>query len=128
MRDRMVSFVTVAAGAACVAAAIVMWQMVQTTRASQAALLESQREMVQAVLAELKSPRQAVPEEADTWFPLRVKLVDEAGDSVVGEVRCLGEKIDQSVKTDDQGTADLGSLPAGEYKGAREAKTRRRER
>ncbi|MES1213838.1 MAG: carboxypeptidase-like regulatory domain-containing protein, partial [Singulisphaera sp.] len=120
MAQRFMMGVSLVAAAAAIAAVVLLGQMVSTSRATQEQLLADQREWMQAVLTELRTPRESAngADPSDQWQLLRVKLVDDAGQPVTGDVYCnqQGESgVNQQIPTDADGVADFGHLPTGPY-------------
>ncbi len=124
MAQRFISGLALVASAASLLCAVLMWQVIQNNREAQAALLASQRDMMQAMIDELKNSadRSTLPAaESESWQLLRVNLVDEAGNPVIGTVRLSGNTggqaggIQQRIATDQGGIADFGKLPLGPY-------------
>lgn len=125
MTQRILSILVAAAVAMSVLSCVFMWQMLRSGREAQAALLESQREAMAALIAEIRAPREAVAaavaDEANNWRPLRVKLVDGAGQPVAGSVNGSGKPLNSNEALSplgaaaNEGVADLGLLPPGQY-------------
>ena len=120
MTQRLVSIMAFAAAAAGIVCCLFMWQIVQNSRDTQTALIASQREMMQALLAEFKAPHAAgAAAESDNWWPLVVKLVDEEGKPVQGTVNYASTTsagpVSDYCDTGADGTVDFGRLPSGQY-------------
>lgn len=142
MSQRIVSITAVAACAACIACAFFMWRIVESNREAQAALLASQREGMQAMVAEIRDSLnpglggggsvshealQALLKEAnrppapsDNWWPLVVKLVDQDGKPAQGTVTYAANstsagQVSDKRRTNEDGVVDFGQLPSGQY-------------
>lgn len=123
MTQRVILGVTLVAAAAAIGAVALLAQLMANNREDQKQMLGAQREWMQAMLAEVRKPRESQGGDGrfSDWQPLRVKLVDEEGNPVEGGASCTGrpfgkdDAIEQQVQTDATGLADFGRLPAGPY-------------
>lgn len=110
--------------AAAVLSSFFTYRLLATNYSFMEAIMLSQREMTQAMVAELhtmRNERNSTDDTAPSWQPLSVRLVDEDGHPIEGTVRCTGtpfgkdNPIEQQVQTDATGVAKFGPLPAGPY-------------
>ncbi len=87
MRERILWGIGGAALAVAAVYCVLFLRNVQEAIGEQALALETQREVSEAMLAELKALREDNKNHpADGWHALRVKLVDEKGRPLQGEV------------------------------------------
>jgi hypothetical protein len=116
---------TLAAGA-CIVMAVLVWQSTLRDSDAQQQLLLAQQELNRTLLAELKSLQQASSTAAATtagWAPVKVRLQSEAGEPIAGRVGIQGTAInagnDNAITVyemaDEEGLADFGLLPFGNY-------------
>jgi hypothetical protein len=113
MAQRLLTIMATAATMAVLFACVLLWQSMQQMRALQAAEIAVQREALAAMIAELKSTKNA---DGAQWQTLKIRLIDESGKPVVGKVSC--ETRDKSagdrITTGADGVASF-LLPPGLY-------------
>jgi hypothetical protein len=121
MAQRLMMGVTLVAAAAAIVAVVLLTRLIATNREDQQQMLAAQREWMQAMLAEMRKPREKDAEQSGEWNSLLVKMVDENDRPVKGDVKCQGTPlgnqhlIAESLQTDTDGVADFGRFPPGFY-------------
>jgi hypothetical protein len=112
MAQRILTGMAMVVAAAAVFACFVLWRSTQDSRAEQAELMQSQREIMSAMLAELKSSQKS---DGAQWQTLRFRLLDEHNRPVAGLVSCADkEGVGDNIRTGKEGLAEF-YLPPGNY-------------
>jgi hypothetical protein len=113
MAQRVIAVMASAVAVAAIFACVVLWQATQAARAEQAAMIQSQQSLLAAMLAEMKSSSKG---EGAQWQTLKIRLIDEQGKPVRGNVQCTGQAnhTSDSVDASADGVAEF-YLPPGQY-------------
>ena len=120
MTQRILSGVTIVVAVAAVLSSFFTYRLLATNYSFMEPIMLSQREMTQAMVAELHTLRNErnVADSSAAWQSLSVQLIDEADQPVMGKVICQKSgdgSVRQDIATDENGVADFGQLPTGQY-------------
>ncbi len=125
MAQRFTAIMAGIAAAACVAVGVLMWQLLQNSRAAQAATLAEMRNFNARLLAQLAERPTVKSTGAANWAPVRIKMVSAADETPVagGKVNLYGgpfgsgtdSSVSESGKSNAEGIVELHSVPYGRY-------------
>ncbi|MEZ6054994.1 MAG: carboxypeptidase-like regulatory domain-containing protein, partial [Planctomycetaceae bacterium] len=112
---------------ACIVLCVLMWRFVENSHAADQARLAAQQEANSTLFAKLtemidtRSEPVGATEGGAAWIEMFVRLVDEGGQPVKGHVQLVGQSFEggtavgAEADTNDEGLAELESLPPGNY-------------
>ncbi|HEY2839051.1 MAG TPA: hypothetical protein VGJ26_07885 [Pirellulales bacterium] len=114
MAQRFLAVMATTATVASLFACYLLWRSLQLAQAQQQASLDAQRAAMAAMIAELKSSKQA---DGAQWQTLKFRLVDVQAKPVKGTVYCSSNDkspINETIRTGADGVASF-FLPPGPY-------------
>lgn len=120
MNQRITAISAAVAATACVMGCVLVWRLLGHTQQNHQTLLDQLSSMNQAREDANSELMAALDRKGPDWQPLCVRLIDDQGRPVDDGVSLRGTtvsggEISEYVETDEQGLADFGLLPPGEY-------------